>query len=124
MKPNFLIIGGQKCASSWFDNCLRQHKQIFLPNFKHKKEINFFDKYYDNGYEWYENLFVCGKNYLAVGETSSHYLSNRNVAQRIFKYIPDTKIIVLLRNPIDRAFSHYKMVLLRKGLDFNKYSFK
>lgn len=124
MLPNFLIIGVQKCATSWLDYCLRQHPEIFIPKYKHKKEVNFFDKEFEKGIKWYERRFEGAEGYKAIGEASVSYIISPECPQRIAKFIPDVKIIISLRDPVYRAFSQYKMILRRKGLSPKKFSFK
>jgi hypothetical protein len=73
------------------------------------KEIHFFDLQYDEGIKWYYNLFPK-KPFLKrirTGEASPYYLYHPLVPERVFKHLPKAKLIVLLRNPIDRAYSHF-----------------
>lgn len=105
MKPNFIGIGGQRCATTWIFDCLKEHPEVC--NIE-KKEINFFTHYYNRGYEWYERYFKGCSGYKAIGEFSTSYLYDYNAPKRIYNYNPDAKIIVCLRNPIERAYSQHK----------------
>lgn len=71
-----------------------------------KKEIHFFDSNYEKGIGWYEKIFR-GRREKAIGEATPAYLYRERVTQLIKKYIPDVKLIVVVRDPVDRAYSHY-----------------
>lgn len=108
--PDFLIIGAKKSATSAIYKYLNEHPQV-LPCVR--KEMHFFSLYYDKGIEWYLSHFYPirentrnGKSYL-TGEASPGYLGNEKAAERILQYFPKVKLIVSLRNPIDRAVSDY-----------------
>ena len=111
--PNFIIIGAMRSGTSSLYNYMIQHPNI-LPAYK--KEIHFFDWNYEKGIEWYKlkfkeknylKSFLRKNNHVITGEASPSYLVHPLVPKRIFKFIPDVKLIVILRNPIDRAYSHY-----------------
>ena len=106
-KVNFLIGGVQKGGTTALSNFLRQHPQISFPK---EKEIHFFDlrRRYKKGTEWYHSNFVFKYGCL-VGESSPFYMYWKPCSNRIKRYNPKMKWIFLLRNPIDRAYSHYKM---------------
>ena len=108
--PDFIIIGAEKCGTSSLHNYLSYHPQVLLP---HKKEINFFWKNFNLGTDWYLAQFptITDLPDLITGESTPNYLRFPVVAQRIKKCFPKTKLILLLRNPIDRAISwHYHKV--------------
>lgn len=103
-KVSLLGIGAPKAGTSWIARCLDEHPEIAIP----KKEINFFNKNYEKGLDYYHQFFKnFPKSYKAVGEFSPNYLCDPRAAKRIFEYNPDIRLIVILRNPIDRAFSHF-----------------
>ncbi len=106
-QPDFLIIGAQKCGTSSLFYYLSQHPDLSLPNVK---EIHFFDLNYKKGWEWYQDFYTKAKitDRKLTGEASPYYLFHPLVPERVFKHLPKVKIIVLLRNPIDRAYSHYR----------------
>jgi len=108
MLPNYLIIGTGRAATTWVHECLSEHPNIFAAK---DKEVNYFSKQYENGIDYYESKFkeAEGGDYLAIGEASPSYLSNENCPLRIYETIPNAKLIVILRNPIDRAYSQYLM---------------
>lgn len=112
-KPNFLCVGAQKAGTTTLHDILKQHPDIYLPD---TKEAHFFDmdEHYDRGFSWWlETYFPRYENEKIMGAITPEYLYFEEVPKRIFKDLKDTKIIIVLRNPIDRAFSHYKMSLKR-----------
>lgn len=121
--PNFLIIGAAKAGTSSLHYYLSQHPQIFMPFLKEpmffaleNEELNFQNP--DQGINYsaitniedYQKLFE-GATEIAVGEVSPIYLYSEKAASRINYYIPTAKLIVVLRNPVDRAFSCYTHLL-------------
>lgn len=102
--PDFIIIGAQKSGTTSLFNYLRQHPGTALPE---QKEIHFFDKQYQKGAEWYFNHFPDLNK--ITGEATPYYLYHPYAAKRIANICPKAKLIVLLRNPIDRAYSHFYM---------------
>lgn len=105
MLPNFLVVGAPRAGSTWIHENLKMHPEIFLPT--HKKEIHFFDWHYNEGLVFYEEIFKHSHQYKAVGEVTPSYLHKTEVAERIKKHLPDVKLIVCLRNPVDRLYSRY-----------------
>ena len=119
--PNFLIIGVQKAGTTSIYNYLRQHPQVYMSPIK---ETNFLEKdwekvgreqnlYNSNGidtWEKYCQLFADAKDEIALGEASPNYLFHyKSSLERILKYVPEAKLIAILRNPIERAYSDYLM---------------
>lgn len=108
--PDFLIIGAAKSGTSSLYRYLNSHPQILLP---HKKEIDFFWRYFKCGIDWYLAHFptITDRPEFITGEATPNYLRFPVVPQRIKEYCPQVKLIVLLRNPIERAVSwHYHKV--------------
>jgi ubiquinone/menaquinone biosynthesis C-methylase UbiE len=104
--PHFIIIGTQKGGTNSLYHYLVQHPQILPAT---QKEIHYFSLNYQQGWQWYQSQFLLeadGINYI-TGEGSPYYLFHPQVPQRVYQNCPDTKLIVLLRNPVDRAISHY-----------------
>ncbi len=114
--PNFLGIGAQRSGTSWLYFLLKSHPEIFVP--PHVKEVHFFDRHYDRGLHWYESFFssegVKG-SHKARGEISPNYLFDEAVPARVREHLPHAKFIVLLRNPVNRAYSTFRNVHF-KGL--------
>lgn len=125
--PNFLVIGAAKCGTDSLCNYLGQHPDIFMcPN----REPNFFaaegqpDIPYCGpgdrvalGDMWvstldaYQSLFSGVTTEKAIGEGTAWYIYYQDVPVRIQRHVPDVKLIAVLRNPIDRAYSAYTMLL-------------
>jgi len=105
--PTFLGLGVEKSATSWIFACLYEHPEICIPI----KEINFFweDEKWKKGIDFYQNFFQerC-PNAIMQGEFSTSYFYYPVVASRINQYLPKIKLLVCLRNPVDRAFSNYR----------------
>ncbi len=112
--PDFIIIGAQKSGTSSMFYYLSQHPQLIS---SYKKEVHFFDggltPYIDNfkkGKHWYRTQFPLKRilsNEKKFFEASPFYIFNPLTAKRIYNHLPKVKIIALLRNPTERAISHY-----------------
>jgi hypothetical protein len=109
-------IGGVKCATTWLSQCLREHPQIGMAP---HKEIHYFSNHYNKGEEWYLNHFQKCKQGMVYGEFSTSYLYEANAAERIYDFNSEAKIIVNLRNPVMRLFSHYKHLLRSEQIPQN-----
>lgn len=104
MRPNFIGLGAARAGSTWIARNLMQHPDIFLPG---KKELHYFDRYFEQGLAYYEQEFEDWSGERAVGEITPQYFHNEEVARLIKVQFPDIKLFVCLRNPIQRAYSHY-----------------
>lgn len=121
--PEFLIVGAQKSGTTSLFDYLKQHPQL-VPSYK--KEVHFFDgglhpkrDNFKKGQAWYRAHFPLMKNVDAhsrVFEASPLYMFNPLGSRRIFNLLPDVKLIVVLRNPTERAISHY-FHEVRKGCE-------
>ncbi len=102
---DFIGVGAQKSGTSWAYTCLYDHPEVCAPI----KEIHFFSRpRWSEGKEWYERHFgACGEGKL-TGEFSTSYLYSKEAPGRIHSLYPDVKLIAILRNPIDRAYSQYR----------------
>ncbi len=109
MLPTFLIIGAGRCGTTTLYSYLQEHPEVYLPANK-RPEPHFFLKQaeYQKGLAYYrQRYFPVGGHWRAVGEASVSYLFDPLVPPRIHHDLPDVKLIVCLRNPIERAFSNY-----------------
>lgn len=113
--PNFLGIGAMRSGTSWLYDQLRGHKDVYMSE---QKELNFFNDFYDHGIDWYRGHFPSAKDavkYKAIGEITPTYMADPEVPSRIRAHIPDSRFIVILRNPVYRAYSEYT----KRLRDFN-----
>jgi len=118
IKPNFIIIGAMKAATTSLYTYLKQHPDVFMTSIKEPmffnslntendfvlkgrktKKIKSFDEYY--------SLFKKAANETAIGEASPAYISNNSCAKLIKEHLPNTKIIAILRQPVERAYSNF-----------------
>ena len=114
--PDFLIIGAARSGTTSLYEYLVQHPSI-IPGTG--KEVYFFDKEFAKGVNWYRSFFPTKTNKSKLekklqtkcitGEATPRYLHHPHTPKRVFELIPNVKLIVLMRNPIDRAYSHYQM---------------
>lgn len=115
--PYFIIIGTQKGGTTSLYGYLAQHPQV-LPALK--KEIRYFGENYSKGLAWYRSHFPfsykLARGRLLTGESSPTTLFHPLAPEWIAATVPSVKLIALLRDPVDRAFSHHKMNL-RSGRD-------
>lgn len=102
--PTYLIAGAMRSGTTSLNAYLREHPDVFVARLK---EVHFFDENYHRGVEWYQEHFVDAGDSIAVGEASPAYLYFPEVAERIANTLPEVKILVLLRDPVTRAHSHY-----------------
>ena len=121
-KPDFIGIGVEKAGTTWIHYNLKTHPEICMISRKKFKEIYFFNEshQYSKGIEYYRSLYNrCPKNKVK-GEFTAGYLSSPQTPFLIYKHFPNVKLIVCLRNPIERAYSHYKYDMELKGF-YNIY---
>ena len=117
-KPNFIIIGAMKAATTSLYTYLKQHPDVFMTSIKEPMFFNNFQKETNfklhgrktkkiTTFEQYYTLFNSVKNESAIGEASPSYISNKDCPNLIHKHLPNTKIIAVLRQPVARAYSNY-----------------
>lgn len=126
--PNFLLIGAQKSGTTSLYRYLLQHPAVagFWG-----KELHFFDRRYDNGLDWYRSHFPLAARVAwirrrtgvapAIGEGSSGYLFHPGAPARIQAFDPSIRLVCILRDPVDRAYSHYH---LRRRMGTETLSFE
>ncbi len=122
--PNFLCIGAQKAGTSWVYENLKKHPEIFIPE---NRYIHYFDRNFHTSYRAYLNHFKSGSKKLKGEVIPGYGLISRRRIQFIKKQNPNLKLILILRDPITRAWSHAKMVLLDKNnsnskIDVNRFN--
>ena len=117
-KPNFIIIGAMKAATTSLYTYIKQHPDIFMTKVKEPMFFNNFNQNTDfkvlgnkskkvNSLLDYFSMFSSVKNESAIGEASPAYIYNENAPHLIKEHLPDVKIIAILRQPTDRAYSNF-----------------
>lgn len=102
--PDFLIIGTQKAGTTWLMRKLGAHPNVFMA----PRQIHYFDREYFRGSDWYGAQFVASAKGQLVGEKTTEYFDPGNIKQvapRIARTCPHCKLIVILRDPVERAWS-------------------
>ena len=115
MRPSFLIIGAQRGGTTSLYRALVAHPRI-LPALR--KEVHYFDFQYRKGAAWYLAHFPPRSRWtrdegVLTGEASPYYLVHPLAPERAYTFDPAMRIIAILRDPVSRAFSHYRQNLAR-----------
>jgi hypothetical protein len=114
--PDFLILGGQRCGSTSLYTMLCGHPQVMAAS---HKEPHFFDVNHGRGEAFYRRLFPLRAHMRArarrvgapvmTGEATTHYLSHPAVPARVAAMLPEARLVAILRDPVERAYSHYQL---------------
>ncbi len=110
VQPDFLIIGAAKAATTWLQRCLQAQPAVFIPD----PELHYFSREYHRGADWFNGFFDEAPEEAITGEKSNSYFDQPEAMRRIKEHVPGAKLILQLRNPIERAYSDYCM-LYRRG---------
>ena len=102
--PNFLYVGPDKAGSSWLHETLIRHPDVYLTP---AKDLYFYDRYFDRGMDWYAEQFRDARDEKIVGEICQDYLFHPAAAERIRSTLGDVRVMVCLRDPVERAWSSY-----------------
>jgi len=102
--PDFLIIGAMRAGTTALAHYLSQHPEIFISPVK---EIHFFDRNSSRGLAWYRRHFSGAEGGKAIGEATPGYMYAPDAPGRMWAVVPHARLIAVLRDPIDRAYSHY-----------------
>lgn len=107
LEPAFIIIGTQKGGTSSLYRYLALHPDV---RGAARKEMHFFDRHYTLGSDWYRSQFPIGlgRSKAVTGEATPYYMFHPEIPHRVAGALPNVKLIVLLRDPVDRAYSHYQ----------------
>ncbi len=102
---SFLMVGCSRCGTTWVDKALREHPEIYLPP---NKQTYFFNSHYDKGIDWYLSHFTgISREHKAIGEIATYY-SQPDLMPLVAKHFPHAKLMMSVRNPVDRAYSYYQ----------------
>ncbi len=114
--PDFLLLGAQRGGTTSLFRALERHPDIVGST---RKEIHYFDYQFARGDRWYRGHFPLasrraehlrnGQLALLTGEATPYYLACPQAPRRAASKVPQARLIALLRNPVDRAWSHYRM---------------
>jgi hypothetical protein len=112
IKPDFIVCGAAKSGTSSLICYLSKHPEIYVP--ETKGELSFFNRNYERGLTWYADAFANKKAGQIAGEKSVSYMTKSTlVASRMYDLVPNAKLIFILRNPVERAYSNYRFDLSR-----------
>jgi len=129
--PNFLIIGAQKAGTSSLYHYLKQHPQVYMSPIKEPKFFALEGEEFDperrgsggltkmpgiRDLETYQQQYEGVSNEIAIGEASPLYIYVPKAVERIKHYIPDAKLVAILRHPVDRAYSNF-IHWVQRGLE-------
>lgn len=121
--PDYCIIGAQKSGTTSLYSYLALHPQV-RPSYV--KEIHYYNQYFNEGKKWYRAHFPLGpldreKRGFITGEASTMYLHDPESPARMFVDVPEIKLMLVLRNPVDRAVSHYHH-RIRSGREMRSFN--
>ncbi len=107
--PNFIAVGPHHTGSTSLYIHLKRHPEVFLPSLPSKTSVRVFQPEHPKcaDPEVCRNLYAGGKDYRAIGEVFPDYLADPNVPARIQEVSPAARIVIMLRDPVERAYSHY-----------------
>jgi hypothetical protein len=116
MAPSFIVVGAQRCGTTSLYRALMRHPNVLPPNLH--KGVNYFDVNYQQGWNWYLGHFPRRSQSDAIKsrtgheaitfESSGYYMHHPWAPQRACADLPDVKIVVMVRDPVERAYSAYK----------------
>lgn len=118
--PDFVMVGGQRCGTTSLFKNLAEHPQVLRPGID--KGTDYYTLHYDKGLDWYRsrfpvrqigNLRTRSNGPASVFEACTYYMFHPFAIERMARDLPDAKVVVMLRNPVERAFSAYKHELAR-----------
>lgn len=123
-----MCIGAPKSGTTWLYQILNQHPDIFIPK---EKELHYFNALHPETYlpnqnfskdiAWYHSFFKDSKSAMLTADFSTSYLADPDMAQKLFQYNPNLKILIMLRNPVARAWSHFSFLQSRGMLRSNNF---
>jgi Sulfotransferase domain len=108
--PDFVAVGPARTGTTWLHGMLSH--RVLLP--RNTKETHYFDLFYDRGLDWYQAYFAGYPRDRLVGEVTPAYFPKPEVRERMARVMPACRIICTLRDPVERAYSTYRM-LIRSG---------
>jgi len=104
--PDFIAVGPPRTATTWLHEVLKG--RVCLP--ANIKETDFFTRFYDRGIDWYADYFKHCDDAMPIGEMGPMYFASPQARERIARELPDCKIICSFRDPVERAYSNYRLL--------------
>lgn len=122
-RVDIIGIGVQKAATAWLYRCLIEHPEIREARAGDRldKETNFFNHYWERGYRWYHDRFEFGP--WKTAEFSTLYFHDRDVPERLAAYNPGARLLLSLRDPVERALSQHRHEIRQGRVPKELYSF-
>jgi O-antigen/teichoic acid export membrane protein len=117
-QPDFICIGGIRCGSTWIQSIMVGHPDASVPI---EKETEYFSRYYFNGPTWYRSRFPA-RLARVVGEVCPQYMHSASALRHIVLDCPCARFVVSLRDPVDRAYSHFLMDCRDRGGSSGRWS--
>lgn len=111
--PDFIIFGAPKAATTWMSTVLAADTRIYMP----APELHYFNRNFPRGDAWYASWFDPARSDQLVGEKSASYLADPAVPARLAALVPRASLILQLRDPVERAYSDYCMLVRRGEVD-------
>lgn len=115
LRLHTLLIGAPKSGTTWLTRCLSEHPDLFMP----REEIHYYSRLHHKGEAWYASRFAGRAPGQLLAENSNSYLTDPGALERIASDQPEAKILCILRNPVDRAYSSYGMQVDRGRASFD-----
>ncbi len=103
---DFIVAGPQRTATSWLHDMLSQQPSVSLP--RQVKETFFWDKYFEKGFDWYQRFFDEEGRSAIRGEVAPTVFASDTARERIQSVAPDCRVMIILRDPVERTLSHYR----------------
>lgn len=107
--PDTLIVGAMRSGTTSLYRYLGAHPDVFMA----PKELQFFTEHFAKGTDWYRAQFAGAGEAEVVGEATADYLARESAMSRLATTLPEARLIASLRNPVDRAWSHYGLLQAR-----------
>ncbi|HJU51285.1 MAG TPA: sulfotransferase [Acidimicrobiia bacterium] len=102
--PNFVIVGAMRGGSSALARALSRHPDVFVAP---GKEMHYFNRHFERGIDWYQSRLSGGEAAVARGDATPLYMYDQLARRRMIETLPDARFLAIIRDPVDRAYSHY-----------------
>lgn len=104
MSVDIFHVGPPKTATTWVYQCMKEHPEVAVTA---RDTVHYYDMFYSYGEDWYEKQFATDSPDLKRLDATPSYIQSAKAIERLTRENPQTKIIICLRDPVERAFSHY-----------------